>query len=56
VEYAAIWVSQQTQDFYHKMNSMTAWNEYHGANELCPAPAPKEKAGQMQPNRVHPGA
>jgi len=34
VEYAAIWASQQTQDFRGLINS-NYWDEYHGANELC---------------------
>lgn len=33
--YAAIWVSQQTQDFYGKSRPEEAWDAWHGANELC---------------------
>jgi len=33
--YAAIWVSQQTQDFYGRMSPLDSWNSWHGANELC---------------------
>lgn len=35
VEYAAIWASQQTQDFYWQDNPQGAWDGWHGANELC---------------------
>lgn len=35
VEYAAIWMSQQTQDFYGKVDPMPVWDGWHGANELC---------------------
>lgn len=35
VEYAAIWCSQQTQDFYGKIDPMPIWDDWHGANELC---------------------
>lgn len=35
VEYAAIWASQQTQDFGRPGDSMEAWDGWHGANELC---------------------
>ena len=35
LEYAAIWCSQSTQDFYYKGNGEWAYNEMHGANELC---------------------
>jgi hypothetical protein len=34
-EYAAIWASQQTQDFFWKGNVATGFNPIHGANELC---------------------
>lgn len=35
VEYAAIWVSRQTQDFRDRLESTPTWDQYHGANELC---------------------
>lgn len=35
VRYAAIWASQQTQDFYDQLGRQFSWNAYHGANELC---------------------
>ncbi len=41
VEYAAIWVSQQTQDFCSGqdfpggLDNNSFWDGYHGANELC---------------------
>lgn len=35
VQYAAIWCSQQTQDFFDRDWCMCAWDEWHGANELC---------------------
>jgi hypothetical protein len=35
VEYAAIWASQQTQDFFYKGNVELGFNQVHGANELC---------------------
>lgn len=35
IEYAAIWCSQQTQDFYFQDNPEGAFNQMHGANELC---------------------
>lgn len=35
VEYAAIWASQQTQDFRGRLAWGSYWDEYHGANELC---------------------
>ncbi len=35
VEYAAIWTSQQTQDFFWQDNPQGAWDGWHGANELC---------------------
>ena len=35
LEYAAIWISQQTQDFYYQAESARAWDDWHGANELC---------------------
>jgi len=33
--YAAIWVSQQTQDFYGCVQPGDVWDAWHGANELC---------------------
>lgn len=33
--YAAIWVSQQTQDFYGCAQPGDIWDAWHGANELC---------------------
>ncbi|MBU4200255.1 MAG: hypothetical protein KKG09_03670 [Verrucomicrobia bacterium] len=35
VRYAAIWVSQQTQDFHDQLGRQFSWDAYHGANELC---------------------
>lgn len=35
LEYAAIWASQQTQDFYWQDRPQGAWDGWHGANELC---------------------
>ena len=35
VEYAAIWTSRQTQDFFWQDNPQGAWDGWHGANELC---------------------
>lgn len=35
VPYAAIWVSQQTQDFHGRERPLDLWNSWHGANELC---------------------
>lgn len=35
VEYAAIWCSQQAQDFFFSANPEAAFNQMHGANELC---------------------
>jgi hypothetical protein len=35
VEYAAIWCSQATQDFGYRDRADLAYNEMHGANELC---------------------
>ena len=35
VQYAAIWCSQATQDFHHQNHPEGAWNQMHGANELC---------------------
>lgn len=35
VEYAAIWASRQTQDFFWQDNPQGAWDGWHGANELC---------------------
>lgn len=35
VEHVAIWVSQQTQDFYYRLDPMGAYRAWHGANDLC---------------------
>lgn len=35
IEYAGIWASQQTQDFYWQDHPKDAWDGWHGANELC---------------------
>ncbi len=35
LEYAAIWCSQQDQDFSSRDNPHEAWDRWHGANELC---------------------
>jgi len=35
VEYAAVWVSQQTQDFYYRMKPLDGFKAWHGANDLC---------------------
>ena len=35
VEYAAVWVSQQTQDFYCRMRPLDGFRAWHGANDLC---------------------
>ncbi len=35
VEYAALWCSERHQDFACKDNPHLAWNQWHGANELC---------------------
>lgn len=35
IEYAAIWASQQTQDFFLQNDAEAAFNQPHGANELC---------------------
>jgi len=35
VEYAAIWCSQATQDFHSSDRPELAYNQMHGANELC---------------------
>lgn len=37
IEFAAIWVSQQTQDFYHAQNPMAGYQAWHGANDVCNA-------------------
>jgi hypothetical protein len=35
VEYAAILCSQQSQDFFGQADPRSAWDEWHGANEVC---------------------
>jgi len=35
MEYAAIWCSQRYQDFGCRDNPTLAWDQWHGANEIC---------------------
>jgi hypothetical protein len=35
IEYAAIWCSQRYQDFGCRDNPQIAWDQWHGANEIC---------------------
>jgi hypothetical protein len=37
VEYAAVWASQQTQDFFYRGEPLNGYRAWHGANDLCNA-------------------